>query len=46
MKLPIFMFVGNSVNKNKVLMVKKGYHNAIHFSIISNFYICMYLVYN
>ena len=42
MKLQIFMLVGNSINKNRVVMVSKGFYNVIYFSIISNFYICMY----
>ena len=32
-----FMFVRNSINKNKVVMIWKGYHNTIHFSMINNF---------
>ena len=36
MKLPIFLFVGNPINKNRVVIVWKGYHNVIHFSIIGN----------
>ena len=36
MKLPIFVFVGNPINKNGAI-VWKGYHNVIHFSIIGNF---------
>ena len=34
MKLPLFLFVGNPINKNKVPIVWKGYHNVIYFSII------------
>ena len=34
MKLPIFMFVENSINKNRVAMVWKGYHNMIHVLLI------------
>ena len=43
MKIPVFMCVENSINKNRVAMIWKGYHNAIHFSIISIFYISMLL---
>ena len=45
MKLPSFMFVGSSINKNRVVMVWKGYYNAIHFSIIISFYITMHPVF-
>ena len=41
---PICVFVGNFINKNRVLMLWKGYHNVIHFNIISNVYIGMYPV--
>ena len=42
MKMPSFMFVGNSVNKNRVVIAWKGYYyNAIHFSITSDFYISL-----
>ena len=34
MKLPLFLFVGNPINKNKVPIAWKGYHNVIYFSII------------
>ena len=34
MKFPIIVFAGNPINKNRVLIVWKKYHNVIHFSII------------
>ena len=37
MKLPIIVFVGNAINKNRVAIVLNGYHNVIHFSIIGIF---------
>ena len=43
-KLPIFVFIGDPINKNRVVIVWKGYYNVIHFSIIRNFYISMYPV--
>ena len=45
MKLPTFTFEGNSINKNRIAMVWKGYRHVINFSIISNFHISMYPVY-
>ena len=40
--LPSFIITGNSITKNRVVMVCKGYHNVFYFSIISNFYNSMY----
>ena len=40
-----FIFLGNSINKNRVVMVSKGCHDVIHFSVIGNFYISIYPVY-
>ena len=37
MKLPIFVFVGNPISNNRVLIVWKGSHNMIHFRIIGSF---------
>ena len=45
MKLLIFVFVGNPINKSKVVLVWKGYYSVTHFSIIGNFNISMYPVY-
>ena len=33
MTLFIFKFVLNTINKNRVVIVGKGYHNVIYFSI-------------
>ena len=38
MKLSIFGIVRNHINKDRVLIVRKGYHNVNHFSTIGNFY--------
>ena len=44
MKLPIFVFEGNSINRNRILIAWKGYQNVIQFNIISDFYISTYPV--
>ena len=44
MKFTITVFALNPVNKNRVIIVWKGYYNVIHFSIIGNVYISMYPV--
>ena len=41
--LPDFVFVGKPINKNGVVIVRKGYYNVIHFSTIGSFYISKYL---
>ena len=37
MMLPIVVFVGSPISKNRLVIVWKGCHNVIHFSIIGNF---------
>ena len=36
-----FCVIGNSINKNRIVIILEGYHNVIHFSIIGNLYISM-----
>ena len=36
MKLPIFMFVGHSINKNRIVLVWERYHNASIISIFTS----------
>ena len=36
MKLPIFMFVGHPINKNRIVLVWERYHNASIISIFTS----------
>ena len=40
-----FSFWEESVNRNSIIMISKGYHYVINLGIVSNFYISIDLVY-
>ena len=44
--MQMFLFVSNCINRNRILIVWKGYHNVIHFRIISDFCISIYPITN